>query len=124
MLIGMSYGCEEYALALMLWQQGLSPSTMSAMDSWRRVTFSREQEDARILRKFTVAIQHQGSFEVLKKVHIVPDLAFQAGVVVFVDLRFLFACDLMTNDSFPDLAPCWSPQETGLVCPCCSRMVP
>ena len=93
---------------------------MTAMVPWRRVTLSREQEDSRILRKFTVAIQLRGSFEVLKKVHIVP----HDGVVVFLDLRCLFACDLMTNDSFPDLAPCWSPQETGLVCPCCSRMVP
>ena len=93
---------------------------MTAMVPWRRVTLSREQEDSRILRKFTVAIQDQGNCEVLKKVHIVP----QRGVVVFVDLRCLFACDLMTNDSFPDLAPCWSPQKAGLVCPCCNRMVP
>ena len=101
------------------------------MDSWRLVKVSREQVDVCILLKFVVAIQHHGSSEVLKKVHIVP----QAGVVVFVDLRHLFACDLITddsfldcelstNDSFPDLVPHWSPQETGLVCPCCSRMAP
>ena len=101
------------------------------MDSWHRVTLSREQVDARILLKFTVAIQHQGSSVVLKKVHLVP----QAGVLVFVDIGCFFACglitddrflacDLSTNDSFPDLVPHWSPQETGLVCPCCSCMVP
>ena len=101
------------------------------MDSWHRVTLSREQVDARILLKFTVAIQHQGSSVVLKKVHLVP----QAGVLVFVDIGCLFACglitddrflacDLSTNDSCPDLVPHWSPQETGLVCPCCSCMVP
>ena len=93
---------------------------MSSMDSWRRVTLSREQVDARILLKFVVAIQHQGSSVVLKKVHIVP----RSGVLVFVDLGCFFACDLITDDSFPDLAPHWSPQETGLVCPCCSFIVP
>ena len=66
------------------------------MDSWRRVILSREQVDARILLKFVVAIQHQGSSVVLKKVHIVP----RAGVLVFVDLGCLFACDLITDDSF------------------------
>ena len=90
------------------------------MDPWFRVTLSREQEESRILQKFTVAVQHQGSFDVLKKIHIVP----QPGVVVLVDLRCLFAFDVLSNDSFPDFAPCWSPQEAGLVCPCCNRMLP
>ena len=67
---------------LRLWYQRFMRPTMSSMDSWRRVTLSREQVDARILLKFTVAIQHQGSLVVLKKVHIVP----RAGVLVFVDL--------------------------------------
>ena len=90
------------------------------MDPWFPVTLSREEDDSGILKKFVVAVQHQGSFDVLKNVHIVPQL----GVVVHVDLRCVFAFDLMSNDSFPDFALCWSPQEAGLVCPCCSRMVP
>ena len=106
-------------------------STMSSMESWRRVTLSREQVDAGILLKVVVAIQHQGSTVVLKKVHIVP----RAGVLIFVDLGCLFACDLIaddsfltrdlsTNVSFPDLFPHWSPQQSGLVCPCCGCIVP
>jgi hypothetical protein len=49
-----------------------------------------------VLLKFVVAIQHQGSAEVLKKVHIVP----RAGAVVFVQLGCLFAHDLITDQSF------------------------
>ena len=90
------------------------------MDPWFPITLSLEEENSGILKKFSVAVQHQGSFDVLKKVHIVP----QRGVVVLVDLRCLFAFGLMSNDSFPDFAPCCSPQEAGLVCPCCNRMVP
>ena len=69
---------------------------MSSMDSWRLVKVSREQVDACILLKFVVAIQHQSRSVVLKKVHIVP----RAGVLVFVDLGCLFACDLITDESF------------------------
>ena len=47
------------------------------------MTLSREEEDSGILKKFTFAVQHQGSFDVLKKFHIVP----QRGVVVLVGLR-------------------------------------
>ena len=101
------------------------------MDSWRLVKVSREQVDACILLKFVVAIQHQGSAVVLKKVHIVPCV----GVLVFVDLGCLFACDLITDESFltcdlsqnsvfPALVPHWSPQQSGLVCPCCGCIVP
>ena len=101
------------------------------MDPWRLVKVSREQVDACILLKFVVAIQHQGSAVVLKKVHIVP----RVGVLVFVDLGCLFACDLITDESFltcdlspnaffPDLVPHWSPQQSGLVCPCCGCIVP
>ena len=49
-----------------------------------------------ILLKFVVAIQHQGSAVVLKMVHTVP----RVGVLVFVDLGCLFACDLITDESF------------------------
>ena len=77
-----------------------------------------------VLLKFVVAIQHQGSAEVFKKVHIVP----RAGAVVFVQLGCLFAHDLITDQSFlacdmspnsviPALVPHWSPQQSGLVCP-------
>ena len=71
-------------------------STMSSIDSCRLVKVSREQVDAGILLKLVVAIQHQGSSVVLEKVHIVP----RAGVLLFVDLGCLFACDLITDDSF------------------------
>ena len=90
------------------------------MHPWYPLPLSREEEDSGILKKFVVAVQHQGSFEVLKKVHIVP----QRGVAVLVDLRCLFAFDLMSTHSCPDFVPCWTPQEVGLVCPCCNRMVP
>ena len=90
------------------------------MDPCFPVTLSREEEDSSMLKKCSVVVQHQGSLDVLKEVHIVP----QRGVVVLVDLRCLFASDLMSNDSFPDFVPCCSPQEVGLVCPCCNRMVP
>ena len=105
--------------------------TMSLMGSWRRVRVSREQADDGILLNFVVAIQHEGSAVVLKKVHIVP----RVGAPVFVDLGCLFACDLITDQSFlacdmspnsviPALVPHWSPQQSGLVCPCCGHMVP
>ena len=101
------------------------------MDSCCLVKVSSEQVDACILLKFVVATQHQGSAVVLKKVHIVPCV----GVLVFVDLGCLFACDLITDDSFltcdlstnasfPDIVPQWSPQQSGLVCPCCGCIVP
>ena len=72
-----------------------------------------------------------GQFGGVEKVHIVP----RAGVLIFVDLGFLFACDLIaddsfltcdlsTNVSFPDMFPHWSPQQSGLVCPCCGCIVP
>ena len=116
---------------LRLWYQRFMRPTMSSMDSWRLVRVSREQVDHGVLLKFVVAIQHQGSAEVLKKVHIVP----RAGAVVFVQLGCLFAHDLITDQSFlacdmspnsviPALVPHWSPQQSGLVCPCCGHMVP
>ena len=70
-----------------LWYQIFMRPSMSSMDSWRLVKVSREQVDACILLKFVVAIQHQGSAVVLKKVHIVP----RVGVLVFVDLGFFYS---------------------------------
>ena len=90
------------------------------MDPWYPVSLSREKEDSGILKKFAVAVQHQGSFEVLKKGHIVPE----RGIRVLVGLRCLFAFDLMSSHSCPDFVPCWSPKEAGLVCPCCNCTVP
>ena len=59
-------------------------STMSSMDSWRRVILSREQVDARILLKFTVAIQHQGSSVVLKRCTLCHGLAFWSLLILGV----------------------------------------
>ena len=62
------------------------------------------------------SVQHQGHFEVLKRFRIVP----KPGVQVLVDLRCLFALDLISTQSCPAFIPCRTSQNVGSVCPCCN----
>ena len=57
------------------------------------MSLTPEQEDPGVVQVFVVPLQHQGHFEVLKRVRIVP----KPGVHVLVDLRCLFALDLIST---------------------------
>ena len=76
--------------------------------SWYPVSLTPEQEDS--------PLQHQGRLEVLKRVRIVP----KPGVQVLVNLRCLFALDLISTQSCPAFIPCRTSQNVGMVCPCCN----
>ena len=84
--------------------------------SWYPVSLTPEQEDSGGVQVFVVPLQHQGRFEVLKRVRIVP----KPGVQVLVDLRCLFALDLISTQSCPAFIPCCTSQNVGSVCPCCN----
>ena len=84
--------------------------------SWYPVSLTPEQEDSAVVQVFVVPLQHQGCFEVLKRVRIVP----KPGVQVLVNLLCLFALDLISTQSCPAFIPCRTSQNVGLVCPCCN----
>ena len=108
---------------MLLWDfNKLQLPTKSALDpyvfesSWYPVSLTPEQEDSGVVQVFMVPLQHQGCSEVLKRVRIVP----KPGAKVLVNLRCLYALDLISTQSCPVPIPCRTSQNVGMVYPCCN----